>query len=350
MVVMDGFISLENLESCQDEWERNCCSATHSSPHSAGNDTGPPQLNSPRSLHACKLCNVDSSVVLAPVSLRQHFEYLQGNPQLVSQKFAVDVPMRDALLACIEAGITGGSSLLKLQAYRRYMDHVKARKEALKMAQEARQRLITQETVETGRQTLREGDATLSPKIPQEQNRSNTATSTVALKNACDSMGGDSPEEEANNSDNNDESGEKPQQHHERARGQKVSADSPHLADNAGSSSLVREPDNGGSSAAAMRQERRNSSLNQSVCITGQHGGEQHDTAKGGKGDSCIPHQCGKPVISLPHVESMRNGAGSKAVGREVGEIRSRDPSSACESEEVFYVYCANATASGEEA
>ncbi|KAH8613571.1 hypothetical protein ERJ75_000702500 [Trypanosoma vivax] len=146
-----GLIHLENLEYEQNEWRRGRghCAAQVTFPKAEG-DGRPPLLNSPRSLRACEICGIDPTTAFEPVSLQEEFDLVNLDTSVASQTPTSVAAARDALLACIRAGITAGSTQAKLKAYQRFKQREEERAAILKRAQITRRRLIAEEILERG--------------------------------------------------------------------------------------------------------------------------------------------------------------------------------------------------------
>jgi hypothetical protein len=138
-------VDLEILEELQDAWCKRYEMLRDPPP--------PPQLNSPRSLRACAIGNVDPQYALQKLSLKQHLFRVLGNANMLGalpkpSTTEYRVLMQSALRSFQEATIGLGTSQEKLAAYIAFRHQEELRCSQLASLRELRRQLIAEEVFE----------------------------------------------------------------------------------------------------------------------------------------------------------------------------------------------------------
>ncbi|KPI85926.1 hypothetical protein ABL78_5010 [Leptomonas seymouri] len=145
MAVRASKIDLENLEKLQDAWCKKY-EMLHDPPP-------PPQINSPRSLHACAMSSINPQQTLQKLSLKQHLFRVLGNANMLSAlpkqcTTEYKVLMQSALRSFQEAAIGLGTSQEKLAAYIAFNNQEELREPLLASLRELRRQLMAEEGFE----------------------------------------------------------------------------------------------------------------------------------------------------------------------------------------------------------
>nr|CCC90082.1 conserved hypothetical protein [Trypanosoma congolense IL3000] len=334
---MCELISLDNLEQHLEEWERNRRCTEEGDPTCCVDDQGsPPQLNSPRSLHACAECGLDPAVAFTPITLREHFERVRNSAESADRTAVVGIPMRDALLACIEAGIMRGSAREKLLAYNQYKIHEKSRGEALALAQRVRRRLITEEVFERRQQAHVEMSLRLVLQEHELPQRDGEISATPTTRGEGESQNYNGIRREATKGPRQEQGDSVKRVPLESSSSVDRVAGSPLSDRTAANCTPVAAPGEGHLSHAMVAP---------ASCYV----------AKGSRADSSATTGTGQllskpPLAPVPsdRADSVRRSGLCSGGDREVGRNNSLASTNASEWEEVLYLYCANAVASGE--
>lgn len=139
-------IDLENLEELQDAWSKTYEMLRDPPPP-------PPQLNSPRSLRACSMSNVNPQCMLEKLSLKQHLFRVLGNASMLTAlpkplTTEYRVLMQSALRSFQEAAIGLGTSQEKLAAYIAFTNQEELRRAHLTALRELRRQLVANDVFE----------------------------------------------------------------------------------------------------------------------------------------------------------------------------------------------------------
>ncbi|KAI5686529.1 hypothetical protein MNV84_03158 [Leishmania braziliensis] len=137
-------VSLETIEKLQDAWSKRYETLRGPPP--------PPLLNSPRSLRACALANVNPQSTLQKLSLKQHLFCVLGNPHMLSTlpdsgTAEYRVLMQSALRCFSEAAVGLGTSKEKLAAFIAFKNQEELRVPQLASLRELRRQLIAKDVL-----------------------------------------------------------------------------------------------------------------------------------------------------------------------------------------------------------
>ncbi|CCW60697.1 unnamed protein product [Phytomonas sp. EM1] len=139
-------INLDNLEQLQDRWAKQYESSKCPPP--------PPELNSPRSLAACKRSGINPFKDLQKLSLMQHLLRLTNKLQFVeetvaslSQRLDLKMALQTAVLAFQHTTIGLGTSKEKLVAYMGFLNQEEVRVARLEELRRVRREIIEEEAM-----------------------------------------------------------------------------------------------------------------------------------------------------------------------------------------------------------
>ncbi|CAJ1022796.1 hypothetical protein, conserved [Leishmania lindenbergi] len=137
-------VSLETIEKLQDAWSKRYETLRGPPP--------PPLLNSPRSLRACALANVNPQSTLQKLSLKQHLFCVLGNPHMLSTlpdsgTAEYRVLMQSALRCFSEAAVGLGTSKEKLAAFIAFKNQEELRVPQLASLRELRRQLMAKDVL-----------------------------------------------------------------------------------------------------------------------------------------------------------------------------------------------------------
>ncbi|CCW66493.1 unnamed protein product [Phytomonas sp. Hart1] len=140
-------INLDNLETLQDRWAKQNASSRCPLPS--------PELNSPRSLAACRRCGVDPSKDLEKLSLLQHLlrlshklQYVEETVDALSRRLDLKTALQTAVLAFQHTTIGLGTSKEKVVAYMGFLNQEEVRVPRLEKLRRVRRQMIEEEAAE----------------------------------------------------------------------------------------------------------------------------------------------------------------------------------------------------------